>query len=77
VNENTALWLAGLLTANVDVRLTRTGRLIAREIAEDTEAFENEALATLAASLSNLKSVRNGREAEPPCVGHQSGLATS
>jgi len=35
-------------------------RLIAREIAEDAEAFENEARATLAASLSNPKSARNG-----------------
>jgi hypothetical protein len=68
LNENTVSWLASLLTANADPRLTKTGRLIAREIAEEAQAFENDALATLAASLSDIKSTRTSLDLEPLCL---------
>jgi hypothetical protein len=63
LNENTVSWLAGILIANAGPRLTKTGRLIAREIAEEAQAFENDALATLAASLSDTT-----LDLEPSCL---------
>jgi hypothetical protein len=68
LNENTVSWLAGVLTVNSGPRLTKMGRLIAREIAEEAEAFENDALATLAASLSDNKSLRTALDLGPSCL---------
>ena len=56
VDENTAIWLAAALNGPESTRSTRTARLIAREIAEEAQGFENEALATLAAALTKRKS---------------------
>ena len=48
VDEATARWLAIALTGG-GTALTRTARLIAREIAEEAHAFEGDALLALAA----------------------------
>jgi hypothetical protein len=56
VDEDTASWLAAALTGPESTRPTKTARLIAREIAEEAQGFENEALATLAAALTKRKS---------------------
>jgi len=48
VDSDTALWLAGALTGKGAP--TRTARLIAREIVEEAQTFENDALAALAAA---------------------------
>ena len=44
VHEDTAFWLAAALKGK-GARATKTGRLIAREVVQEAEAFENEALA--------------------------------
>ena len=50
VDEDTARWLAAALAGDGAVPPTRTARLIAREVAEEAEAFENDAFAALATS---------------------------
>jgi hypothetical protein len=42
VHEDTAFWLAATLNGQV-AHATKTGRLIAREVIQEAEAFENEA----------------------------------
>src|SRR5215208_7063896 len=59
VDEDTALWLAAALRGHAGKR----GRLIAREIAEEAHAFENDALATLAGI--GASSPRPGRTRQP------------
>ena len=54
VHEDTALWLAATLKGE-GACATKTGRLIAREVVEEAEAFENEALSALASTFSNRK----------------------
>ena len=58
VDEDTALWLAAALRAHAGTR----GRLIAREIAEEAHAFENDALATLAGIGASSPRLRRNRE---------------
>ena len=58
VDEDTALWLAAALRAHAGTR----GRLIAREIAEEAHAFENDALATLAGIGAASPRPRRSRE---------------
>ena len=58
VDEDTALWLAAALRAHAGKR----GRLIAREIAEEAHAFENDALATLAGIGAASPRPRRSRE---------------
>jgi hypothetical protein len=60
VSEETAEWLASTLRGEGEC-LTKTGRLIAREVAQEAAAFENEALAILA--LATAKG--NVRSAAP------------
>jgi len=55
VDEDTARWLMALLTAKSAGAVTRTARLIAREIVEEAQAFENDALALLASTLAQPK----------------------
>lgn len=55
LNENTARWLAGALAGNGAEPSPRSARLIAREIAEEAQAFENDALAALAAGFPEVK----------------------
>lgn len=47
VEEETALWLTAALTSG-GATPSKVARLIAREIAEDAQAFENDAFAALA-----------------------------
>lgn len=47
VDEDTARWLAAVLTGGA-VAPSKTARLIAGEVAEEAQAFENDALAALA-----------------------------
>ena len=58
VDEDTARWLAAMLTGHGAAAATRTARLIAREIVEEAQAFENDALATLASTLVQPKATR-------------------
>jgi hypothetical protein len=58
LNEDTARWLVATLRANGTGPLTKTARLVAREIAEEACAFENDTLAELAAGLGKRKSRR-------------------
>jgi hypothetical protein len=62
VNEDTARWLVATLSADGAARLTKTARLIAREIAEEACAFENDTLAELAAGLAKRKSRRRHQQ---------------
>jgi hypothetical protein len=62
VDEDTARWLAAMLTGNSAAGVTRTERLIAREILKEAQAFENDALATLAATLVQPKARRAGHD---------------
>jgi hypothetical protein len=55
VDEDTARWLMALLTADSAGAVTRTARLIAREIVEEAQTFENDALALLASTLAQPK----------------------
>jgi hypothetical protein len=55
VDEDTARWLMALLTAKSAGAVTRTARLIAREIVEEAQTFENDALALLASTLAQPK----------------------
>jgi len=68
VDENTAGWLAAALNGPETTRPTKTARLIAREIAEEAQGFENEALATLAAALTKRKSKQSGIDLETASV---------
>ena len=61
VTEDTARWLAAALTGASGTPSPRSARLIAREIAEEAQAFENDALAALASSFAETKP----RRAEP------------
>ena len=56
VDEDTACWLAAALAGDGAVPPTRTARLIAREVAEEAEAFENDAFAALATAVAKRKS---------------------
>jgi hypothetical protein len=47
VDERTALWLADALSRDGKTRLGKSARLIARGIAEEAHAFENDAFAAL------------------------------
>jgi len=69
VDENTAIWLAAALNGGESTRTTKTARLIAREIAEEAQGFENEALATLAAALTKRKSKQSALDLETAAVG--------
>ena len=69
VDENTAIWLAAALNGGESTRTTKTARLIAREIAEEAQGFENEALATLAAALTKWKSKQSALDLETAAVG--------
>jgi hypothetical protein len=62
VDEDTARWLAALLTADSAAAVTRTARLITREIVEEAQAFENDALALLASTLAQPKARQAERE---------------
>jgi hypothetical protein len=66
VSEETAEWLASTLRADGDCP-TKTGRLIAREVAQEAAAFENEALAILALATFKANTGRSPvhLEAEP------------
>jgi hypothetical protein len=55
VNEDTARWLAATLSADGASPPTKTARLIAREVAEEAHAFENDALTALAAGFAKRK----------------------
>jgi hypothetical protein len=67
MDEEEANWLAAALTGNGG-QPTKTGRLIAREVAREAQAFENEALTILAASLSKSKSRQAASEVEPAAL---------
>lgn len=56
VDEDTARWLGAALTGDSAAPPTRTARLIAREVVEEARAFENDALAALAAGFAKRKS---------------------
>jgi hypothetical protein len=58
VSEDAAYWLAATLAGNDEGHPTKIGRRIAREVAQEAQAFENLALAALGASLSKAKSRR-------------------
>ena len=62
VDNDTALWLAAALGGKGAP--TRTARLIAREIIEEAQAFENDALAALATKLIKSNSRRVGSDFE-------------
>jgi hypothetical protein len=47
VDENSAIWLAAPLNGPESTRPTKTARPIAREVAEEAQGFESQALATL------------------------------
>jgi hypothetical protein len=55
VDEDTARWLAAALTGDSAALPTRTARLVAREVAEEAQAFENDALAALAEGFAKRK----------------------
>ena len=65
VNEDTARWLAVALTGGGASPSPRSARLIAREIAQEAQAFENDALTTLAASVSEPKAGRPDADLAP------------
>lgn len=65
VTEETAYWLAATLAANEERPPTKIGRRIAREVAQEAQAFENLALAALGASFSKSKSRRAVQHNEP------------
>lgn len=65
VDEDTARWLAATLNGPDGAHPTKTGRLIAREIAEEAHGFENEALTALGTSLSKLKARKTALDLEP------------
>jgi hypothetical protein len=65
VDEDTAFWLAATLNCE-GARATKTGRLIAREVVQEAEAFENEALTALASTFATRKS-RTTSETGAPC----------
>jgi hypothetical protein len=72
VDEDTALWLAAALRAHAGTRAGKRGRLIAREIAEEAHAFENDALATLAGiGASSPRPRRNREPATEPALAAQ------
>ena len=64
VNEDTARWLAASLSIDGATPATKTARLIAREIAQEANAFENDAVAALNAGFAKRKLGQGGR-----CVG--------
>jgi len=64
VDSDTALWLAAALGG--EGAPTRTARLIAREIIEEGQTFENDALAALAAIPTKPDSRRVGSDLEGP-----------
>ena len=68
VDENTANWLAAALNGPETTPPTKTARLIAREIAEAAQGFENEALATLAAALTKRKAKQSALELDTAAV---------
>jgi hypothetical protein len=68
VDENTAIWLAAALNGPESTRPTKTARLIAREIVEEAQGFENEALATLAAALAKRKATQSALDLETAAV---------
>jgi hypothetical protein len=65
VDETAAAWLAAALTADGHARPTKTGRLIAREVVQEAQAFENEALALLGAGLAKTPCRAASPEPEP------------
>src|SRR4051812_14779167 len=65
VDNDTALWLAAALGG--EGAPTRTARLIAREIIEEAQTFETDALAALAAKLAKADSRRPGPDLEGSC----------
>jgi hypothetical protein len=65
VHEETAVWLAATLNGE-GAGTTETGRLIAREVVQEAEAFENEALTALASTFATRKS-RTASETGAPC----------
>jgi hypothetical protein len=72
VDEDTALWLAAALRSHAGTRAGKRGRLIAREIAEEAHAFENDALATLAGiGASSPRPRRNRQPATEPALAAQ------
>lgn len=66
VSEETAEWLASMLKGDREGP-TKTGRLIAREVAQEAAAFENEALTILACATSKTGGARTPAQldAEP------------
>ena len=76
VDEDTGRWLAAALTGDGAAR-TRTARLIAREIVEEAQAFENDALAALAASLAKPKPRRAGPDLWEPLSARERRAAAS
>jgi hypothetical protein len=65
VHEDTAVWLTATLNGE-GAGTTKTGRLIAREVVQEAEAFENEALTALASTFATRKS-RTASETGAPC----------
>ena len=65
VDEDTARWLAAALAGHGALASPRSARLIAREIAQEAQAFQNDALATLAASVPELKAERADPDLAP------------
>lgn len=59
VDEEMARWLAAAL-AGGGARHGKTARLIAREIAQEAQAFENDALAALAAGVAKPRASQAG-----------------
>ena len=64
VHDDTAFWLAAALKGE-GARASKTGRLIAREVVQEAEAFENDALTALASTFSNRKP-RTAAEPDEP-----------
>jgi hypothetical protein len=65
VDEDTACWLNAVLSGDDGARPTKTGRLIAREIAEEAHGFENEALTALGAGFSTPRTKQTAPGVEP------------
>jgi hypothetical protein len=70
LDEDAAHWLTTTLANDRGTRTSKTGRLIAREIAEEAHAFQNDALAALSriGRTSGRKSRRPEPESRPAVV---------
>ncbi len=55
VDEDTASWLAATLAGHANARAIKTARLIAREVVQEAQGFENDALIALAASFPKAR----------------------